>query len=79
MAGDELFHHALHCQAGCQDQCSRAICHSGIQVSGAVPDENLTTTKAMAGHYAKGGVYHTLNPKCHSFGTQELQISPDLK
>lgn len=55
VAGDELFHHSLHRQAGCQDQCSRAICHSGIQVSGAVPDENLTTARrAVAGHHAKG-------------------------
>lgn len=41
MAGNELFHHALHRQAGCQDQCRGAICHAGIQVCGAVPDENL--------------------------------------
>ena len=41
VAGNELFHHALHCQAGRQDQCRRAICHAGIQVCGAVPDKNL--------------------------------------
>lgn len=30
VAGNELFHHALHRQAGRQDQCSRPICHAGI-------------------------------------------------
>lgn len=41
MAVDELLHHALHCQASCQDQRGGAIVHAGIQVCGTIPDQNL--------------------------------------
>lgn len=41
VAGDELLHHALHCQAGGQDEGRGAVVHAGIQVSGTVTDQDL--------------------------------------
>lgn len=64
VAGNELFHHALHRQAGCQDQCSRAIRHAGIQVSGAVPDENLKKSQCRT--------------SCRSRGTHSTLGAPNL-
>lgn len=55
VAGNELFHHALHRQAGRQDQCGRPIRHAGIQVCGAVPDENLGEGGAAGGVMADTG------------------------
>ena len=63
MAGDELFHHALHCQAGRQDQCCGAVCHAGIQVCGAVPDENLRETGRNSRSHGKNkGTRSTSKP-----------------
>lgn len=41
MTSDELLHHALYCQPCCQDQCRRAIIHTGVQICGAISDQNL--------------------------------------
>lgn len=41
MTVNQLLHHALHCQPGSQDQGCSAIMHTGIQVCGAVPYQNL--------------------------------------
>lgn len=38
---DEVLQHALHGQAGGQDQGRRAVMHAGVQVCGPVPDQDL--------------------------------------
>ena len=41
VAVDELVHHALHRQPGGQDQRGGSVVHAGVQVCGAVPDQDL--------------------------------------
>lgn len=48
MCVDEVFQHALHGQAGGQDQRGRAIVHAGVQVCGSVPDQNLGNSQGLS-------------------------------
>lgn len=41
MAVDQLLHHAIHSEPGCQDQGSGSIIHACIQLCRAVTDQNL--------------------------------------
>lgn len=45
VAVHKLLHHALHGQAGCQDQGCGAIIHARVQVCGTVPDQDLQGPK----------------------------------
>ena len=44
---DEVLQHALHGQAGSQDQRGRAVVHAGIQVGGSVPDQDLDRREGL--------------------------------
>lgn len=41
VAGDELLHHALHCQPSGQDKSCGAVVHPCIQIRRPCPDQNL--------------------------------------
>lgn len=41
VAVDQLFHHALHSEPGCQDQWSSTIVHAGIQFCGTITNQDL--------------------------------------
>lgn len=47
MRVDQVLQHALDSQAGRQDQRCRAIVHTGVQVRGPVPDEDLDDREAL--------------------------------
>ena len=48
---DQLLHHALHGQPGSQDEGRGAVVHAGVQLCGAVTDQDLRngTNTAMTG------------------------------
>lgn len=41
VAVDQLLHHPLHGEPGCQDQWSGAVVHAGVQFCCTIPDQNL--------------------------------------